>query len=42
MSKWTTLVKSELTALEKQYFQEKSKDGMCSSPNRHLCFVGKL
>ena len=40
MSKWHNLSESELTVPEKEYFQEKSKVGMCEMANGHFCFVG--
>ena len=41
MSKWLNLRSAELTPSEKQYFTEKSQDGMCETEHGHLCFVGR-
>ena len=41
MSKWQNLRYAELTPSEKQYFTEKSQDGMCETEHGHLCFVGR-
>ena len=41
MSKWQNLRSAELIPLEKQYFTEKSQDGMCETEHGHLCFVGR-
>ena len=41
MSKWQNLRSAELTPSEKQYFTEKSQDGMCETEHGHLCFVGR-
>ena len=40
MSKWQNLRSAELTPSEKQYFTEKSQDGLRETEHGHLCFYG--
>ena len=40
MSKWQNLLSPKLTPSEKQYFTEKSQDGLRETEHGHLCFCG--